>query len=361
MNILIVGNFNSSENIFKTQIEISILLQKKKNNTIFVTGKFSPEIEAIFKTNNITTYNLFPKKKIDTDFAKKIEAIIDTNNIEIVQFFSGKASRSILFRKKKEGIKYVTFMGSISLHWYDPTSYLTFLSPKIDKIICVSNFVETHVKNQLFGKNKDKTAQIYEGYSTDWFTDLPSINYETYNIPKEATVVCFVGNHRKVKGTKYFVESSYYLNSTKNIHYVLIGNRTDADEFKKIAENSPIKDNIHFLGVKKNAVPYIKGCDIYVQTSLSEGLCRAICEALSVKKPVIMTNAGGCTELVDKNSGIIVPLKSPKNIGNAISKLSEDKDLQNKLGDNGNLRIKNLFNIEKTADGFNDLYINILN
>ena len=46
-----------------------------------------------------------------------------------------------------------------------------------------------------------------------------------------------------------------------------------------------------------------------MQTSLEEGFGRAISEAMSVGKPIVMTDAGGCTELIDEHSGIIVPKK----------------------------------------------------
>ena len=74
---------------------------------------------------------------------------------------------------KNSSIKSVIYFGSASLHWYDPSSYLTYLNSNIDAIICNSQFVYEHVKNQLFGKRKEKVVRIYKGYNPDWFVNHP--------------------------------------------------------------------------------------------------------------------------------------------------------------------------------------------
>jgi glycosyltransferase involved in cell wall biosynthesis len=363
MNILFVGSFNSNNiNIFRAHIELIIGISKKENVTkTVVTGKFSDEIQTYFKEKNIETIYAYPKSKFDKTYSNKIEQIIQTNKIEIVQFFSGSLSRSILRYVKKRDLKYVTYFGSVSLYWHDISSYFTYLNPKIDSIICNSNYVYNHVKKQLFGKNKQKAVMIYKGYDSLWFKDVTAFDYDKLSIPQESIKVCFVGNHRKVKGTKYFIESSYFLNSTEDIHYFVIGNNTDINEFKEIAKNSPITKKIHFLGLRTDAVSLVKGCDIYVQTSLSEGLGRAISEAMSVEKPIVMTNAGGCTELIDQSSGIVVPLKDSKSIGKAISKLANNKELRNEMGKNAKKRIDNQLNISINVDETLKLYQSLLN
>ena len=68
---------------------------------------------------------------------------------------------------------------------------------------------------QLFGKNKNKPVKIYKGYNSEWFNSIAPFDFSEVNIPKDAIKVAYVGNHRKVKGTKYFLESSYHLTSTK--------------------------------------------------------------------------------------------------------------------------------------------------
>ena len=74
-----------------------------------------------------------------------------------------------------------------------------------------------------------------------------------------------------------------------------------------------------------------------------------------------MTNAGGCTELIDEDSGIIVPLKDSKAIGAAISKLLNDDALRIQMGKNAKQRIGTVYHINDTVTDTLHLYQRLLN
>ena len=181
-----------------------------------------------------------------------------------------------------------------------------------------------------------------------------------FGIAKDDMVVCLVGNHRKVKGTKYFLASSHFLTTAKNVHYLLIGDQTDCRTFQQMKNQSPLGEHIHLLGRRGDVVAILKSVDIYVQTSLEEGFGRAISEAMCVGKPIIMTDAGGCTELIDSSSGIIVPKRNPKLIGKAISKLLNHDTLREDMGKNARKRIDNVYHINQTIEDTLDLYHRLL-
>ena len=361
MNILfVIGGGNLNAQIAQVALFLGL---KNKGCTIYLIGGINEEVAEYITSQDNTIFfqDLYPKKKIDADYQDKFENLLNKFNIDLVHFVSGKASRSgLIVLKKYPKIKSVVYFGSASLHWYDPSSYLTYLHPRINAIIGNSDFVYNHVKKQLFGANKQKAIRIFKGYSSDWFEDIIPFDFTTLGIPKDAIIVCSVGNHRKVKGTKYFLESSYFLNSTKEIHYILIGNNTDTPKLKKIIDNSPISNKIHILGHRNDVAALMAGADMYAQTSLSEGFGRAISEAMSVGKPIVMTNAGGCTELIDENSGIIVPLKDSIGIAKAISSLANNDKLRIQMGENAKDRINNVYSIDRTVSETLALYKKLL-
>lgn len=359
MNVLFVIRGNDSYSSQQAQIElISGLIQNKIN--IFLIGEISEEVKHEIEKKKIAFTPLFPEKKYDKIYAEKLRDFINLNQIDIVHFLDGKALRSGLISLKKHPVKVVVYFGSASLHWYDPTSHLTYLNSRVDKIICNSNFVYHHVKSQLKSKYKHKAVRIFKGYNSNWFQEIEPKDFSELNIPSNALVVAFVGNHRKVKGTKYFIESSFYLKTDKEVHYLVIGNKTNSNSFLHLASKSPMSQNIHFLGKRNDVISILKSCNIYAQTSLSEGFGRAISEAMSVGKPVVMTNAGGCTELIDEHSGIVVPLKNSKAIGNAISKLVNNEQLRKQMGINAKNRIDTVYNIDDTVKETLNLYNQIL-
>ena len=135
----------------------------------------------------------------------------------------------------------------------------------------------------------------------------------------------------KVKGIPYWIEAIKNVKTNKEVHFVLFGSKTNSAPAQKMIENHPQKQNIHLLGMRNDALSLIKGLDMYTQTSISEGFGRAVSEALILGKPIVMTNAGGCTELIDESCGIVVPVKDAKAIAKAWSLLINDDQLRKNM------------------------------
>src|SRR5690606_6036868 len=94
--------------------------------------------------------------------------------------------------------------------------------------------------------------------------------------------------------------------------------------------NNLIND-VTLMGYMENPFPYIKACDIYLQTSSFEGLGRTIIEAAILKKPIVTTNFPTASQiLVHKETGYIVDM-NPDAIANAIIELNQNADLKNML------------------------------
>ncbi len=356
MNILSTGDYLPSLTISIAQLELLIGLKKKEIN-IIVVGKFSDEILNKLEGSGITCIKDYPKSKIDFGYITRMKEYVINHNIEIIHAFNGQALRNTIIAVKKLHVKLITYMGSTSIHWHDPSAYFTYLSPRVDKIICNSDYVYKHVKNQLFWKNKKKAIRIFKGYNSKWFSTTAPTNIDYLRYNADTTIVCMAANYLKVKGIEYFIKATYHMNIEDNISILLIGDmRENSDSINKLIEKSPLKDKIHAVGFKPDPISFFKSIDIYVQTSNREGFGRAISEAMCCAKPIIMTDAGGCTELIDEKSGVIVPIKNPKAITKAISKLAENKSLRESMGKESFNRIKSNFHIDRTILETLDLY-----
>lgn len=354
MNILSTGDYQYNITDSIAQFELLIGLKKRGVNIIIV-APFNQEILQRLTDADIICIQDTPNGKFDLEYINRMKQYISDYKIDIIHAFHGQALRNTIVAIKNLPIKLITYMGSVSLHWHDPSSYLTYLSPRVDKIICNSDFVFEHVKNQLFGKNKQKAIRIHKGYNPDWFSHIIPFDFTSIGIPENAIVVCLAANYLKVKGIEYYLKSTYFVKND-NIHFLLLGDMRGNKEIPLLAKDSPNKDRIHLMGSRGDAVSFFKATDIYVQTSNKEGFGRAISEAMCSKAPIIMTDAGGCTELIDKTSGIVVKRKSPKEIAKAIEQLAENKELRETMGDNAYNRIKNTYSINRTIEETLKLY-----
>ncbi|MGB9877626.1 MAG: glycosyltransferase, partial [bacterium] len=98
-----------------------------------------------------------------------------------------------------------------------------------------------------------------------------------------------------------------------------------------------LEGSVFLLGHRPNPFPYVRYADVFVLSSFSEGLGRVIVEAMALGCPVVATNCPfGPRELIGNNeNGIIVPVKDPKAMAEGIGKILEDKNLRQRIIENG--------------------------
>jgi glycosyltransferase involved in cell wall biosynthesis len=92
---------------------------------------------------------------------------------------------------------------------------------------------------------------------------------------------------------------------------------------------------VRFLGrlPHERVLEHIANSDIFILTSVEEGMPTVVLEALALGKPVIATAVGGIPEVVKEGvNGILVPLKSPELTAKALERLLSNSELRKKLG-----------------------------
>ncbi len=104
----------------------------------------------------------------------------------------------------------------------------------------------------------------------------------------------------RVKGHEDVIKSLKYLNSSKRHYFYHLIGGGDPSRLKRIAKSCGVEKYVVFHGQKSHDEIFslLKGMHIYIQPSRTEGLSRAIVEAMSVGCPVIATKVGGNPELV---------------------------------------------------------------
>ena len=120
---------------------------------------------------------------------------------------------------------------------------------------------------------------------------------------------------------------------------LIIGEGPEKTFIEHEIQINDLKNYVFLLGLKENPFPYMKTCDIYVQTSKFEGFGMTIAEAKILNKPIISTNYPVIYNILqDKVNGLIVDMTGEA-LANGIQSLSRNQDLKEFL-------IKNLQNEE---------------
>lgn len=360
IKVLVISDYR---NYHSTRSEASIFIGLAKIGfEVHIMTYKESKLTDDFLAAGIHVIDFHPEKKFNRSEINTIREVIIKEKIDILHLFNSKGIINGIQAAKGLPVKVVLYRGYTgNIHWYDPTAYLKFLHPRVDKIFCNSKGVEEDIQQQLFF-DKRKTITINKGHNIEWYKA-----YTPYDIRKElglaanTFLLACVANNRKMKGVPYLLKAFNAIEKNLPIHLLLIGNDMDTKHNISILDKGGIKDKVHFLGYRSDVLNIVAGSDVFVLPSIKgESITKSVIEAMSLMTPVIITDIPGNQELVvHEESGLIVPAKDSKSLSKAILQLYNDRLLLAKLGENGKLRIENHLNhtqtIEKTAKLFKDL------
>ncbi|MCS7233586.1 MAG: glycosyltransferase family 4 protein [Synergistetes bacterium] len=141
--------------------------------------------------------------------------------------------------------------------------------------------------------------------------------------------------------------------SSPLVEFLWIGGGELEDEIK----SSPVK----VLGwlSRKEAISYLKGIDIYLQTSLWEGMPIAVLEAMACSKPVVATDVVGNRDVVIHGETGFVG-KDENELVLYLRRLIENRDLRLKMGIQGRRRVEREFSLEVLIEKLSSLYLEVV-
>jgi glycosyltransferase involved in cell wall biosynthesis len=119
-----------------------------------------------------------------------------------------------------------------------------------------------------------------------------------------------------------------------NVKWYCIGDGNARIEYEKLIKQYGVKNEYILLGTKPNPYPYMKQCDIYVQSSRHEGYCITLSEARCFTNPIISTNFTGANEQISHGQTGLVVGFDIQQMYHAIKQLLDDEKLRNKLRSN---------------------------
>lgn len=190
----------------------------------------------------------------------------------------------------------------------------------------------------------------------------PTVIKEFNKIPSEKINILSMGILCKRKGTYDTIEAAKLIKNP-NVVINLYGDG-DLDEFKKlIAENNlenRVKIKGWISGEQKDAA--FAQSDIYILPSYNEGLPMSILEAMAAKLPVISTPIGGIPETIENGvNGFLIQPGDYNALAEKIDLLANDKQLREKMGQEGYRIAKEKFDINIIIKQLHEIYDKLLN
>jgi len=222
----------------------------------------------------------------------------------------------------------------------------SFLYKKTKKIIAASEFIRRRYLN--IGIEPEKVITIYQGIK------LPTSHFP---LPTSHSVG-IIGRLDPVKGHKYFLESaSIVLKKFPDIKFLIAGKEENIKykELKELSRKLGIEKSVEFLGYVKDVYDFMSKCTLGVIASTgSEAVCRVLLEWMSCEKPVVATDVGCISEILEEKF-----LVSPCNaevLARKIIELLQNSSFAKNVGETNRKKIEEKFNLEKFVTETEKIY-----
>lgn len=203
-----------------------------------------------------------------------------------------------------------------------------------DQVICVSE--DLHAECLRVGVDPARCHFVHNAIDTEQFVPLP---------PKSASDVPPADSSRRIligalarlspeKGFERLVQATATLIAQgHDLELRIAGEGPSRANIESHIAGTGRQDRIRLLGHVRDTVAFLQGLDIFVLSSLREGLPNSLLEAMACGLPVIATRVGGVPSLVqDAYNGLLIKPDSTEEIAEAIASLAMDKARRIQLG-----------------------------
>lgn len=361
IKVLVISNYKATHTV-RPEAEIFIGLAEMGFDIHIMTYK-EAEYGEKFEAAGIKVIHFHPKKKFNKEEIQFIRSYIKAEGIQILQLFNNKAIVNGIQAARGTEVKVVLYRGySANINWWDPTMYIKFLHPRVDKIFCNSQGVTELLQRQLFFK-KSKALTINKGHRLEWYENYKPADIKSeLKLPENAFLLINVANNRRMKGIPYLLEAMNNIPEELPIHLLLVGNNYETNENLSIMRKGNNTHRIHFLGFRTDVLNLTAGADLFVLSSIKgESITKSVIQSMCLGTPAVITDIAGNRELLEHGkSGLVVPSKNPQAIAEAILNMYHNRNLCSEMGKAAKQYIQSQLNSATTIQKVKKLYENLL-
>ena len=227
-----------------------------------------------------------------------------------------------------------------------------------DVLITVSNLNKKKIID-LNIAHENKIKNIYSGIDLNLFTNKRNNDFrKELNLENNHILLGSVGRLSDQKDPITMIEAFGIISKPfPNAHLALVGDGELKGKILEKIHQLKLDGKVHLTGNKNNPWSVYHSMDLFIMSSIYEGLGRSITEALSCGVPVVCTDVEGVPEIVRDNiTGILVPPKDANKLADGIIRTLNDIETAKKMAEEGRRFVKDNFDVNKMVNDIDSLY-----
>lgn len=295
----------------------------------------------------------------------EIYRFIQKNNIDIVHTHSSKAGILGRFAARLAKVKFIVHtVHGWSFNDYQPKLWRKFFirlertaAQLTDRLIVVSHYDKQKGLRCNIGK-EDKYSLIRYGIDYAEFTAAGQNIKDELGIDAKELVVGMIACFKHQKAPQDFIKLAALVNRIlPEVKFILVGDGILRKKIERLIYKSNLQTQVILTGWRKDIPSILSTIDIFVLTSLWEGLPVAILEAVASSKPIVATRTGGIGEIVNEGrTGFLVWPGDMQKASQRLITLLKDESLRRRMGQDAKISLDGNFSLENAARNNENLY-----
>ncbi|MCX8150853.1 MAG: glycosyltransferase family 4 protein [Candidatus Bathyarchaeota archaeon] len=233
------------------------------------------------------------------------------------------------------------------------------------RVICCSDYMVQHVK-WAFGLPHDKLVMVPNGVNPHVYDDLEKQDLKAfrskYALPEEK-IVLYVGRLVYEKGIHVLINAVPKVLEKVNAKFVIVGTGYMKEQLANIVKSMGLEHKVLFTGFEEeaNVLKLQKIADVAVVPSLFEPFGIVALEAMAAKSPVVVSDTGGLSEIVDHEyTGMKAYANDTESLAWAITKVLLDENLRRRIQENAYKKILEKYDWNKIAQQTRQTYEGVI-
>lgn len=180
-------------------------------------------------------------------------------------------------------------------------------------------------------------------------------------VPLTDMIVGNVASFTPSKGLHYFLQAACKIrNKLPGVRFIIAGDGSLRPQLEKLIRKFQLQDAVMLLGWRRDIPDLLKTFDVFLLTSLWEGLPRVLVEAALTGVPIVASNVDGVPEITrEGENGFLVAPKDTDAMADRVVDLLRNQALRTAMGQRGRT-IAESFSLEKMLDDYSRLYFDLV-
>jgi glycosyltransferase involved in cell wall biosynthesis len=219
---------------------------------------------------------------------------------------------------------------------------------QVDCFVAASNAIRAMLVAD--GVPESKAVTVHEGIDVEHVLAAPPVNvHETFFLPHHAPVVGNIGALVPHKGQRHLIEAAHLVvRQLPDVRFVILGEGELREHLERLVREHHLEKHVLLPGFRIDVLGCIKGFDLFVMSSVTEGLGTSLLDAMACSKAIVATKAGGIPEVVDDGvTGLLVEPRDHHGLAAAIVTLMKDVQERQRMAAAGFARVTARFTVER--------------